>query len=118
MSQVMFLLDGSNFYSVIYPQLCRAAQEHNVQVSELESLYDWVIIEAIRRVVTVQVANHVRVDNHYRHDVYRCVYDSIGYTVEQFVVTFFGTNNIQFLKHANLKILVTYRDIVIVKKTN
>lgn len=117
MSQLTIFLDGSIFNSYFGEKIYNLGIANRIFHDETESLYDWVIIEAIRKATESKVMHHVAVDNHINHDVYRCVYDEIGAEVEDFVIKLFHTRGIEFLRNTELKILVTYRDIFIVIKT-
>lgn len=87
--------------------------EFNLSYEDEEPLYDWLVNEALSRIL--RVAYHVKVDKHYRHDIYKCIYDRIGNIIEQIVAQQIQIHKLQFLKDQYIKTVVAGDNIIIVR---
>jgi hypothetical protein len=57
-------------YSQLLPEI---VQSYLIRMDELEDLFDWLIQESF---TSLMQGSHYRLNTHYRHDVFRIVYDS------------------------------------------
>jgi len=78
-----------------------------------ESLYDWTINQAFNNVTNRLF--QVRLYSHYRHDVYRCIYDSIGSYIEAYLQNIILTHKYYFSKHDTIKLLVAGDNLIVAK---
>lgn len=86
----------------------------NIQLSDYEYLYDWLIHQAVSNVLNGYGA---KLDGAYRHDIYLCVYDKIGHIFENALRSHFFNHRIYFSSNDHVKILVA-GDIVTLAKRN
>lgn len=85
----------------------RLTQDHE------ESLYDWLVLEALNQ--AMRITSQAYVDQHYKHDVYKCVYDDIGPLIEPYIHQQFRIHKLQFFKGQSVKSLVAGDILIIVK---
>lgn len=84
----------------------------NIPMEEFESLYDWVITEAVSQVLSLTQA---RVLYHYRQDVYKCAYDIVGHYAEYAISKQISTHNLQFLGKEAVKVLVAGDNLILAR---
>ena len=107
----LLVLDGINIFSTVYYTVAQEVEKYFLADRDISGCYDWVITEAIRRVLSAEVITHVQ--SHTRNDVYLCVFEAISSEVYQALNLFINGNDLQFLKGKVIKVLVTPRYIVI-----
>lgn len=115
MSQVLIIIDIAGISQRIMPILAGTIRNYHIPLTDIESTYDWLIAEALEKILSSTVAGHVR--GHSRHDIYRCIYDEIGSPIEHYVRQVIAGNGLQFLEKERVKVLVTYKDLVVVRST-
>lgn len=111
--QVLYFLEGNGLAQQILPKVVNSMARNNVNPSELEPLYDWLVTEAIQYCLNCRVVKHVKVSNHLRNDLYRIVYEDIGYEISQLVWQWLEDSRVVIVPTSTLKILITQRDIII-----
>lgn len=80
------------------------ARDYSLSTADATHAYDWCVTEALTR--TFQVVIQSRVEGHYRHDVYRCVYDTYGSYFESYLRYFMQQNAIGFAPNQPVKAMV------------
>lgn len=88
-------------------------KQFNLGDDHEDSLYDWLVLEALNQ--TMRITSQSYVDQHYRHDVYKCVYDDIGPFIEPYMQQQFRIHNLQYFKGQRVKALVAGDILIIVK---
>lgn len=88
------------------------AKDLGISVSEFESLYDWVITEAVSKVLSL---NNAKVLYHYRQDVYKCAYDVIGYFAEYAISKQISAHNLRFLDKETVKVMVAGDNLILAR---
>lgn len=96
-----------SFYDSIYSQ-CK--EEYYLKDDEYETSYDWIINEAISKLFTDKRA---RVENHFRHDTYKCIYSEIGTMFEDHIRALLESQNYGFLIGSKVKTLITFNTLII-----
>lgn len=91
----------------------RFAREFNISIDQEEYLYDWLVTEAMNR--TLSARYQTQVFQHYRHDVYKCVYDSLGGEFEFRLHHQILIHNLQFLEKHPVKLLVTSDNLILAR---
>lgn len=96
----------SNYDSII---------NHNyIRPNEIEDMYDWVVTEALSKVFINYYKTNV--DKHYRHDIYKCVFDSYGLYVCSILIEILKNNKLNFIRNDVVKIMVLKETLVIGKR--
>ena len=113
MSQIMHILDVSGISQRILPRLHDLIHVHRLNQQDIERVFDWCIAESFHRLLQVRVQGHL--SNHQSHDVYACIYDEIEYEIELAMNQLIYGNNLYFLKSDAIKLMTTYRDLIIVR---
>lgn len=111
--QTILILDCAELYCSLEYNLKIMASKHHLEYTQYEDLYDWVITTSISNILHLTVKGHVR--NLTRNDAYRMIYDEIGFDLEVKMAFFIDQQQIRFLKGETVKMLVTYRDVLIVR---
>jgi hypothetical protein len=96
------------YYDHILP---RFVQEYSLQWYDIEAMFDWCVQEALQREFLLKVGS--RVHEHYKHDIYRCVYDSVGPEFQARLRFNSAVNRIQFRPNQAVKVLVAGSNLVI-----
>jgi hypothetical protein len=79
--------------------------QHFIKYDEEECLYDWLVAEALQRVL--QVKYHASVSEHYRHDIYKNVFDTVGTEFQHHIKhQILHIHRLSFLHGQKIKILV------------
>jgi hypothetical protein len=108
-------INGYNHYSVtvlslsylrfnFLSSLRQLSIDFNIKDDEEESLYDWLVCESLNQIL--KVSHNVTVDKHYRHDVYKCIYDTLGPVFEHNMKSQLKQHNLQFLIGERVKVLI------------
>lgn len=114
MGQTLVITDGSNLYSALHGIIRHYAIEWGIE-HDFERLYDWLIADGFYRELNARSPHHIKLDNPYHHDMYKCVYNDLEFTLRTNIVAHIKANKIDFLACSKIKILVTYRELVFVK---
>jgi hypothetical protein len=85
-------------------------REFNIRQEDYEPIFDWCVREALNRVFALPAGT--RVDGHYRHDVYRCVYDHVGQEFELHLRHAVSINHIRIVP-SHLKVLVAGSNLIV-----
>lgn len=112
--QTLIITDGSLIYARISDKVRHYAKEWGLE-DEFERLYDWLVVEAFIRELRCRTSNHVKLYNFNYHDLYKCVYNDIMTLISLCVREHIQVNNLNLLNCANVKILVTFRELVFVR---
>ena len=114
MAQTIIIVNAQSMFHNLFKEIVEASYKWHLR-EEVETLYDWVVIEAFCRVTSTRVLHHVTAANHNQHDVYRCVYDEVGMIAEKTMQFIFRDNQLFFKSpHKPFKLLVTYNELLIV----
>ena len=89
------------WFQELYPVL---EQEYHLRPDEREYLYDWTICEALSNVVNLQY--QALIYSHYKHDIYRCIFDSVGKEVTALLEQELTAHSLSFFKGEIIKVLV------------
>lgn len=93
------------------------SKQYMIRLDEEEDLYDWLVTEALQRVL--QLIYRASVGAHYRHDIYKNVYDSIGAEFQYHVKhQILHVHRLSFLQGQKVKILVAGDTLFITKGVN
>lgn len=88
-------------------------KQFNLTLEVEDDLYDWLVNEALNKVSRLKFS--ATVTGHYRHDIYKCVYDDIGHIMEMSLIEQIKTHKLQFSKGQRVKTLVAGNSLFIVR---
>lgn len=114
MGQTLVITDGSHLYSALHNIILHYAKEWGID-DDFERLYDWLIVDGFYRELSARIPTHIKLDNPYHHDMYRCVYNDVRNILHSNIAAHIAVNKLNFLHSSKIKILVTYRELVFVK---
>jgi hypothetical protein len=114
MAQILVILDGQNVFNEVYYPLLAEAKALRIQPCDFEDAYEWVVKEAFSRHMQGQVNAHL-MSGHYGFDVYKCLFDAIGFQAQCAIKRLVDAYQLYFFKHQKVKMMVTYKEIIIVK---
>lgn len=106
-----FILTIAAFRYSFIMQLPQILKEFKIHSDDEEYLFDWIVSEALAK--TLGLIAGVKLSNHYRHDIYKCVYDQVGHLAEQTIMQQFNTHQLQFLTGQMVKIIVAGDNLII-----
>lgn len=109
---IIDVADIKAYFDVMFQSFKR---NYLIQQDEYEHCYDWVINEAISKIVSVAGSN---LKNHSRHDVYKCVYDEIGNLVEKNLREAFARLGYTFLIGSKVKSMVCGPTLMLARSVN
>lgn len=109
----IYLVSLSSYRSYYLSIYDRLMGEHRLSEDEFEHLFDWLITHALDSYL--RVSTQARVLQHYRHDVYRCVYDEFGYVLESFIGGQLSMHQLNFLRNEEVKALVAGDTLIITR---
>lgn len=89
-------------------------ERYNVRDDEYEDAYDWMMAETISNIVVIPQKSVVV--GHYKHDVYRSMYDHFKLTFEIFIRSNRVLSSIVYAPGTKVKLLVAGPNIYIVKQ--
>lgn len=112
LSYNLLIISLSNFRAYFFNETRYLMHEYNLHPSEGEAVYDWVVKEALNIVLVFQ---HAKVENHYRHDIYKCIYSHIGSIAERAVRHQITNHRLQFLKGELVKIMIAGDNIIMAR---
>lgn len=110
---VTTILSLSTIRFIFLSRWLRYQKEFKLANDHEESLYDWLVLECLNH--TMKITSQSFVDQHYRHDIYKCVYDDIGPMLEPYMSQQFNIHKLQFFKGQCVKALVAGDILIIVK---
>lgn len=116
MSQTLLLFDISEISKRLIDDL-RSLQSDYTYVeygTRLEDIYDWIIIEALSRVMS-RTANGASVRHHHADDLCKCLYGHVEHYVEPALYRTVRDYSVLFLPHESVKVLVTYRLLYVIR---
>lgn len=111
--QSMLIFETVGLKEKLLPLIDRACRYHNFETHDVEFVYDWFVTRAISNVLQLVVKGHVR--NLLQHDVLEVMYVDHGLDIELYINDLFLRNQLRFFQNEVVKVLVTYRDIIIVR---
>jgi hypothetical protein len=91
------------------------AKALNLKSDTVEDLFDWIINEALTRIL--RVLNSGQVTGHHSHDLYKCAYDHIGIYAEMALSKHIQLHGLRFLDGETVKALVAGDNLIIAKGT-
>jgi urocanate hydratase len=113
MTQSMVILSITEFSFTLRQHLISAQYEHRLSPDEFEDLFDWVVTEAMTRILHFNVKGHVRCHN--PHDIYRIVYDEVGAMAELWLSRAFVQHKLFFMQDETIKAMITFDQILLVR---
>jgi hypothetical protein len=99
------------FTNIFKLDIGNISYKYNLTIAECEILYDWLINEAFKRLLI----NKCEIQNHYRHDVYKCVYDEYGHELQHILKRIFVQHSIHFVLNERIKLLIAGESILIAR---
>lgn len=111
--QSILIVDCNYIYKWMEPELLRLATQHSLLYHDFETMYDWMLTHAMSRVLTATVRGHVL--GYMHDDLLAVIYSEIGLQLESLLHQYVRQQGIEFLKGETIKMLVTYKDVIIVR---
>lgn len=109
----LIVLSIATFRSYYKTEFPRIAMANMISDIHYEYLYDWVVREALNK--ALQVVNGSNIQEHYRHDVYKCIYDQLGPNLEIYLQKQIHMQNFAFLRKQNIKTLVAGDTLILAR---
>ena len=103
------LTEIRNEFNRAFPQI---ASQYVLSEECREPLYDWVIENALSYILKLKFDAEYY---HIRHDVYRIVYETIGLSIEKYLLEKIDIGNITFEANKRVKSLVAGDNLIIAK---
>lgn len=113
MSYSLILITIPKFRNEFINSFKNISYSFNIPLQQKEDLYDWLIFEALSSVLNLKFQG--RVKNHYRHDVYRGVYESMGLSAELYINEQLILHGLTFIKNETVKLLVAGDTLIIAR---
>jgi hypothetical protein len=117
----IYIADLTTVTAVILPQLTTAFHQFQpgmqLTEEELEAAYDWIIRRALEDALRER-GSSVEVVHLYKHDLYYCLYSipSIKRLVTNHIHAWLDNQHLTFTPHTRIKVLVTYNELILVRK--
>lgn len=111
----MITLDVSDlkaYYSLMFKDFIKT---YILRDDDHEACYDWIINEALKKLFT---SYGCRLDNHHRHDVYKCVYEDIGHIVEKSLRKYLEVQKYDFIAGTKVKTMICGPFLVLARSIN
>lgn len=113
--QTLIILDARGITSLLREDITHAYREYNI-TDDIDYFYDWMVMEGFRQAICMQIREHRFTIAHLeKNHLYRAIFEDIGPLIVSVVREFVRYNNLSFLSHNRVKMLITYNDIVIVR---
>jgi hypothetical protein len=87
--------------------------EYSLTVTDREHLYDWLVTEALDRMFRHQ--HRTKVSSHFRHDVYKCVYDQHGEFIFTMIYNKLKAHKLKFMIGEEIKVMVVAENVFIAR---
>ena len=113
----MVILSLSAFRVDYRVQYRRISAEWRLGDEEFEPLYDWLVREALNRSF-IYLTGRGPVSDHYRQDIYRCVYDEIGARLEYYLRQEITRHHLDHFRRDGIKALVGGETLVLARGTH
>lgn len=94
----------AGFYRWFQPLFCTLEQEYHLGHNAREPLYDWLVKEALAQLLGVKY--QAEVYDHWRHDIYKCIFDSVGPAIKAALETELTSHAVVINKGEVVKVLV------------
>lgn len=111
-SRLLIIQDIENFYinitNLIYGKMFK--EWRLVPENDLDNAIDWIINQHL------QIKFSMKVIGHYRHDVYRCIYDEYKGQIDNYFNASCNKNDLNLLKNCEVKTLVNGSDLFIARR--
>lgn len=114
MAYSLVIINLTDYRKNFLLQFSRIFHEFNLSNDEFDDLYDWLIQKALDNVLRLHFKSKVK--EHYRHDVYRCVFDLYGHETQQYIDNQVKTHRLQFLQGEAVKVLVAGDTLIIARR--
>lgn len=108
-NQYLIVSDISNISGIIVEAIMQEMNVHFIDLRQLEDIYDWVITEAVSRILKINIKHHSN------NDLYLCIYDVVGHAAEAYIKPIIGPLNYNITHFSTIKILVSYNNLIISK---
>jgi hypothetical protein len=111
----LLLMDISVISSRYQDSWSYISNHFNLKEDEKESCYDWIVTQGVNELLMGYFVKMSR--NHFRHDVYKCVYDMFERDINQCLFSQFLINQATFVSCSDIKIMVTGNTLIIARGT-
>lgn len=111
MSYSLTVICIQEFANLFRYKLAKISYSYHLPIEDCELIYDWLVKEAFKRLLS----RKCRIQDHYIHDVYRCIYDEWGHEIEYLLKQKFRAHHITFNQNERLKILVAGDNIILAR---
>lgn len=113
--QTLIILDGRGLTFNLREDITAAYRQYHIS-DELEYFYDWMLMEGFRQAICMSIREHRFTIEHLDvNHLYRAIFDEIGPMIVSVIKDFIAVNQLSFLAHNRVKMMITYNDIVIVR---
>jgi hypothetical protein len=100
----VIILSIAHFRIQYREQFPNLARSYHLTESHYEYMYDWIVTEAMSR--AWQYVNNGSVMMHYRHDVYKAIYDLLGMQLELYLKDQLTRQSIGIARYTEIKTMV------------
>lgn len=104
MSYSIIVLSLTEFYYHFNDKFESISIKYRIPAADKEYLYDWIVRETLSNILSVRYAG---LQEHYRHDIYKCVYDDLGDISYMYVFNQLRMHKLMFLRGEKIKTMVT-----------
>lgn len=111
-SYSMCIVPLTGIRAYIATEFPAVAKQLSIPLEEFESMYDWIVTEAVNKILSLKCG---RVNNHYRHDYYKCAYDTFGPFAEYAISREIASHNLSFLNKEEVKIMVAGDSLILAR---
>lgn len=112
MSYSLTVICIQEFANMFRHELPKLSYAYTLSISDYDMAYDWLVREAFKRLYP---RNYIQ--DHYRHDVYRCIYDEVGASLQHVLRNKFRLHHISFNDNERIKVLVAGDNIILARGT-
>lgn len=112
MSYSLTVICIQEFANIFRWEIANISYTYRLSLEHQDILYDWLVREAFNRIL-----KRCHIQDHYRHDIYRCVYDELGHEIEHILKRKFKLHHITFNHNERIKILVAGDNIILARGT-
>jgi len=107
---IISIAEFNRFFKSNYPD----GNTVRLRYDEGEYVYDWLVSEAFQRILIAQNSRG-RVYNHFKHDIYNCVYDVYGYLIQNILNRKITEHKLVFSNAELVKLIVAGDNLIIAR---
>lgn len=111
--QTTLIFETVGLKDLLQPYLVSLCSDHRFFTHDIEEVYDWFVTRAVRGVLSIVAGGNVR--GFPFSDVLETMYCERGIELEVYIQELFAKNGISFHKGEVIKVMVTYRDLIVVR---